>query len=317
MTFKILSDFDGVWTNPGDEAAGVQALMIAETARLSGIDREIVAGDFKVFGEIALGTPGAHGWAPDGRITAYVDEDPFCLGNSMAGVLGGLASGELPLAGCALGSVDGSLLPRAAVYAGVIAARGFENPSAFADHCFLEATAAFLRDHPPALVPGAKAIAERFLTMGADVVVVSNSGEDKILNWLRDADIPAYSVHDESRPSGEPCFRVRGSAAKFALGDGSESITVSGRDIFVDRPKYHAVLEIENADFVIGDVFSLDLALPHKLREAGESFAPRELVLRRHDYTPEWVAGSRAGGAIDHVVDSLNDLCDLCEARLS
>ena len=317
MTFKILSDFDGVWTNPGDEATGVQSLMIAETARLSGIDRDVVAGDFQVFGEIALGTPGAHGWAPDGRITAYVDEDPFCLGNSMAGVLGGLASGELSLAGCALGSVDGALLPRANVYAGAIVARGFANPSAFADHCFLEATAAFLRDHPPALVPGAKAIAERFLAMGADVVVVSNSGEDKILNWLRDADIPAFSVHDDSRPANAPCFRVRGSAAKFALGDGHESIQVSGRNIFVDRPKYRTVLEIENADFVIGDVFSLDLALPHSLREAGQSWAPRELILRRHDYTPKWVAESRAGGAIDHVVDGLDDLCDLCETRLS
>ena len=317
MTLKILSDFDGVWTNPGEEAKGVQTLMIAETARLSGLMLDVVAADFAAFGQIAMGAPSEHGWAPDGRITAYVDEDPFCLGNSMAGVLDGLASGALPLAGCGLGSVDGAMVPRAVDYAKVIREAGFGDASSFSDHCFLQATTAFQRDHPPALVPGAKGIADRFLAMGADVVIVSNSGEDKILNWLRDADIPAYSVHDDSRPLDVPCFRVRGSAAKFALGDGHETITVSGRNIFVDRPQYRAVLEIENADFVIGDVFSLDLALPHNLREAGESWAPRELVLRRHNYTPDWVSADRAAGAIDHVIDSLDELCDLCETRLS
>ena len=182
MTIKILSDFDGVWTNPGEEAEGVQALMITETARMSGVELDVVAADFAIFGKIAMGTPTDHGWAPDGRITAYVDEDPFCLGNSMAGVLDGLASGALPLLGCSLGSVDGAMVPRAVDYAQVIREAGFANASTFSDHCFLQATAAFQRDHPPALVPGAKLIADRFLAMGADVVVVSNSGEEKI--WL-------------------------------------------------------------------------------------------------------------------------------------
>jgi hypothetical protein len=317
MTFKILSDFDGVWTNPGEEAKGVQALMITETARLSGTELDVVAADYAVFGQIAMGSPRDHGWAPDGRITAYVDEDPFCLGNSMAGVLDGLASGALPLKGCALGSVDGGLVPRAVDYAAVIRKAGFADASAFSDHCFLGATAAFQRDHPPALVPDAKAIADRFLAMGADVVVVSNSGEEKILGWLEAAGIPARSVHDTSPHNGEPCFRVRGSAAKFLLGDGTEKIVVGGRDISVDRPKYRAVLEIEDADFVIGDVFSLDLALPFALRAAGHSWAPRELVLRQHGYTPQWVAETSADGAIDHIVQSLTGLCDLCEARLS
>jgi hypothetical protein len=315
MTIKILSDFDGVWTNPGEEAEGVQALMITETARMSGVELDVVAADFAIFGKIAMGTPTDHGWAPDGRITAYVDEDPFCLGNSMAGVLDGLASGALPLLGCSLGSVDGAMVPRAVDYAQVIREAGFANASTFSDHCFLQATAAFQRDHPPALVPGAKLIADRFLAMGADVVVVSNSGEEKILGWLSAAGIPARSVHDSSPHNGEPCFRVRGSAAKFLLGDGDASIKVGGRNISIDRPKYREVLEIENADFVIGDVFSLDLALPFALRSAGVPWAPRELVLRRHDYTPAWIASTSADGAIDHLISSLTDLCDLCESR--
>ena len=59
---------------------------------------------------------------------------------------------------------------------------------------------------------------------------------------------------------------------------------------------------------MIGDVFSLDLALPHVMRQARE-IAP-QLALRRHPHTPSWVLDSRADGAIDLVVEQLDGLVE-------
>jgi hypothetical protein len=71
----------------------------------------------------------------------------------------------------------------------------------------------------------------------------------------------------------------------------------------------------ERPQLVIGDVFSLDLALPHVLRARNHPAAPRELVLRRHPHTPSWVLDGRAGGAIDRIVDDVADLLAVVEGR--
>jgi hypothetical protein len=100
---------------------------------------------------------------------------------------------------------------------------------------------------------------------------------------------------------------VRGSASKWLIGSDA-AIDIAGRRIFVDRPRYRAAIEAEEADLVVGDVFSLDLALPHVMRTHGMAAAPRSLVLRHHPHTPSWVRDTAAGGAIDHMVAGLAEL---------
>jgi hypothetical protein len=54
-----------------------------------------------------------------------------------------------------------------------------------------------------------------------------------------------------------------------------------------DRPGYREVLLEEKPNMVVGDVFSLDLALPLALvreRLLGDT----RLVMRQRDYTPQW-----------------------------
>ncbi|MEO0649643.1 MAG: hypothetical protein AAFZ65_03050 [Planctomycetota bacterium] len=286
MTIKILSDFDGVWTDQVLEARGVRDFMIAEAARLARIPSNRAVDDFDRFEAALRANPGAHGWAPDGRITAYVDEDPFCVGNAIAAWIE-RAEGELE-----------------ARYRAGVRDGGFESMNAFADHCFFTATGHFRAMHPPALVPDAKAVFEQLVEVGAEVVVVSNSQPSKLIDWFRNSGI------DAGEDAGH-ALRVRGSAAKFVLGATDATITVAGRPVFVDRPSYRAIIEAEAPDLVIGDVFSLDLALPHVMRTEGAAGAPRELVLRRHRHTPAWIAEGRAEGAIDHVVESVADLAGL------
>ena len=288
MTIKILSDFDGVWTDQVLEARGVRDFMIAEAARLARIPANDAAWDFDRFEAAVRAEPDRHGWAPDGRITAYVDEDPFCVGNSIAAWI---ARGE------------GERERR--YRAGVVDA-GFDSMNAFADHCFFTATSHYRTLHPPALVPDAQEVFERLVEAGAEVVVVSNSQPAKLIDWFRASGIDAGE-------DGAHALRVRGSAAKFVLGPSDASITVAGRRIFVDRPSYRAILAEEAPDLVIGDVFSLDLALPHAMRTEGAAGAPRELVLRRHRHTPDWVARDAAEGAVDRIVAGVADLVPVAE----
>lgn len=316
MSFKILSDFDGVWTNPIQEAASVRALMEAETARAARVDSAVVQADFDAFLALALARPAEHGWATEaftaGRVTAFVDEDPFCAGNAIAAVLEEVAAGTYPVE-------DAGLRERATGYAHGILERGFGTGLArisdFADHAFLEATAAYQREHGHALVSDAAEIARTLGALGCELVLVSNSSTEKLLGWFRAAGIACHDAEDPAPSAGS--IPARGSAGKFILGPNDEALEVAGRRIFLDRPRYRKVLETEAPDLVIGDVFSLDLALPAAMRAAGESAAPSQLILRRHSYSPAWSADERAGGRIDHVIEHLSELPALVERLLS
>jgi FMN phosphatase YigB (HAD superfamily) len=279
VSVKILSDFDGVWTDQAFEAESVKLFLVAEAARLAGVAADDAHEHFARFERTVKVSPERYGWAPDGRITAYVDEDPFCDANSIAQYVSECET-----------DADARSYKRA------ILGGGFKSLTAFADHCFFAATATFRTQHPPALVPTAKAMLESLARAGAEVVVVSNSPPEKISGWFREIGVSEHAL------------RVRGSAGKFVIGATDASIELAGRRIFVDRPKYRRIIEEERPDIVIGDVFSLDLALPHVMRREKHPSAPSELVLRRHPHTPRWVLDTRAGGAIDRVVDSVGEL---------
>ncbi|MBI5433192.1 MAG: hypothetical protein HZA52_10215 [Planctomycetes bacterium] len=291
MSIKILSDFDGVWTNQAFEAEHVKLYVAAEAARLADIDAERARSDFLHFERAVKSTPERFGWAPDGRITAYVDEDPFCEPNSITSYIDSERDD-----------------PRTHVYREAILDSGFATLTAFGDHCFHAATHSFRREHPPALVPRAVLSLEALRRAGAEIVVVSNSPPEKIIGWFREAGVDAGERATHA-------LRVRGSAGKFLLGPKGDSITVGGRKIVVDRPRYAQVIEEERPELVVGDVFSLDLALPHVMRMQGHPAAPRELVLRRHGHTPSWVLDTRADGAIDRIIDDVADLLAVVERR--
>ncbi len=288
MTIRILSDFDGVWTDHAAEAEKVKHFMAEELARLTGRERDAVDADVVRYGELVLEAPASYGWAPDGRITAYVDEDPFCEANSIAVYI-------------ETATEDPSTAP----YRDAVLAEDFLNLTSFGDHCFLAGTARFRSEEPPALVPHAAEALETIHDAGAEMVVVSNSSAEKIVGWFQHAGIDASA--DEGH-----LVRVRGRAGKQNIGDDT-TIEVGGRRIFVDRPSYRAVIERENPDVIVGDVFSLDLALPHVMRTEGHPSAPSMLAMRRCAHTPSWVLDDRAGGAIDVVVDQVDELATLME----
>ena len=155
---KILSDFDGVWTDQALEAENVKIYMAAEAARFAEVSGDDARGHFRTFEERVQAAPAEYGWAPDGRITAYVDEDPFCVLNSIAMYLE--RAGDEPVA---------------RRYREAILAAGEVDMTSFADRCFLTATADYREQHPPALVPHAK---EALEARGSEVTGLSTGFRD-------------------------------------------------------------------------------------------------------------------------------------------
>jgi hypothetical protein len=282
--FKILSDFDGVWTESDLEAVALLEQLASSCAALLGAARAHVDDDLAALRDEVRAEPHAFGWAPDGRISAFADEDPLC---EVAGLCARLA-----------GATHGVALR----YRAAIEAR-WPSVQAFAEHGFVTAMARFRREHPPTIAADARAQLLAVLERGAEVVVVSNSEPAKLHAWFGAAGIDAGEG-----PGHE--LRIRGSAGKQVLASDA-SIAVGGRRVHVDRPLYRQAIEAERPTLVIGDVFSLDLALPHAMREQGHPAAPRALALRRHRHTPPWILEDRAAGAIDHVVDRFAELADL------
>jgi hypothetical protein len=289
---KIVSDFDGVWTDQAAEVEVVRAFVVDELARLSDCPRERAADGYAALVRTVLADPAQHGWAPDGRITAYVDEDPLVECSAVCRML-------------AVSEDPAQIAWREAIVAG-----GFADMHEFGEHCFVGGTTRFLQEQPPCMVADAKAMLAALHQRGAEIVVVSNSATEKLVKFFAAAGITA-AEHEHAE------LRVRGSARKWQLGAGDDSIRVGDRDVFVDRPRYREVIADERPDLVIGDVFSLDLALPHVMRRDHEAGAPRALVLRRHPHTPAWVTTDLAGGAIDRVVDQVGELAGMVERLAS
>lgn len=280
---KILSDFDGVWTNQGPEASLLLDWMIGKLGELSGVPAPEANDELRALCAGMKNAPAQHGWAPDGRISAYLDEDPLVESSALTRLL---AQGTDP---------------RGQRYVDAVKSAGHASLADFSEWCFRTATASFRDAHPPCIVPDAANLLAAIEDAGAEVVIISNSGADKIAHWFQSAGVDAGEGEGHA-------LRLRGSAMKWFLGDGDDAIEVGGRRIHVDRPKYRAAIEAENPDLIIGDVFSLDLALPHVMRSRGERQAPATLCLRRHAHTPRWVTETKAGGAIDHIVGSVAEL---------
>ena len=277
---KLLSDFDGVWTVAAEEARAVFLYFRSEAARMAGVDPELAQSEFERYRTVVHGSPERHGWRHQGRVTAYVDEDPFCLSNTL---------------GAFLADTDDETAWK---YRDGIVAAGHESTETFADHCFLAATTAYRREHPPALVPTAAAVVQELGELEVHLVIVSNSPPEKILGWFAAEGID----HDPE------LVRVRGNAGKHVLGLDETYLDAGERRVRVDRPGYRTILEEEAPDLVLGDVFSLDLALPCWLRNSKLAGAPRHTVLHAHAHTPAWTHGLSGKGPIDRIVNSIEEL---------
>jgi hypothetical protein len=281
VSVRIVSDFDGVWTDASQEVLAVRARLREDVARACRAAPSEVETYLQEIFAVIHAAPHAHGWAPDGRITAFVDEDPMSDVDAV----------------CRLLLLD----PAWDRYAAGLRGAGFAEPTRLAHHAVMTGLRDFRATGGSLVLRGAGEILDALRDAGATVILVSNSATEKLEHYLRLAGVI---------PGSRAGLELRGGAEKWVLG-GHDVLALAGRHFHVDRPRYRAILEEERPDLVVGDVFSLDLALPHALRTRGAPGGPRRLVLRRHGHTPAWAADHRVDGVVDYVVDHPAQLPDV------
>jgi len=277
---KLLSDFDGVWTYPVEEGAAHGAALDAALEAALGEGERADVRAWVARARAALrAEPARWGWLSTGRISAFADEDPFTEHGALLHYLESARTHD-PLAARLAAAVeerDGTL-------------------DAFGGRAHVGGVREVEARRGPGITAAAAQVGRQLLARGVDIVVVSNSGTEKLKRWFEHAEVPC-SVHPEQAPGA---LRLRGSARKFVLAPGAGDPLEAG-DLRVDvaRPHYEAVLREERPDAIVGDVFSLDLALPLALKRRDPAWTKTRLFWLLHPYTPERmrrvIAGLPAG----------------------
>ncbi len=280
---RILFDFDGVWTDQAAEIVVIRRVFVQGAAERIGRTLAEAERDFARFYSLVLADPVRHGWYRRGVIAAFADEDELLATASVADWLD-----RSP-------RVEGVSDWRE----GILAA-GFETVMDFAIAQFGVAMRE-ARQGGHGLVEGAAEVLEVLRGRGAEISVVSNSPPEKL-----QALFGAVGVTE-----GEG-LRLLGGARKWWVEDASQLTRLGGRNVHTDRPHYRAILAETQPDVVVGDVTSLDLALPAAMRSNGELGAGTELVLRRSAGTPNWATSQVelpvAERAVDRVIASVQEL---------
>lgn len=288
---KFLFDFDGVLTDQTEEAGRVREIFrssLMDLANLSSDDADLNLDD----AEAEMNRqPWRHGWLVKDRVSAFADEDLFTRNNGLASCLDGWCADRAPLDRI-----------RQNVIAG-----GHADFRALAEFAYEEMARETSQGLIKPVDPATASVLENILDRGHSIVVVSNSGTDRIIRILSGCGLSPVA-HAEN-PAAR--LRVRGSARKFELGEVPHSFSVGSYEVDVARPVYDAILREETPAAVIGDVFSLDLALPLHLARTGV-LPGLKLFLRTRGYTPFWsrnfVSNAKESAASLHLLDDLKSL---------
>lgn len=261
---KILIDFDGVVTDLTEEAHRVYQLFESYLIELCGEEKTHQC--LTICNESLRESPHLYGWRSNGRVTAYANEDGFIYVNGLAVYLDERVETDQDLPSELMGALRKV---------------GVESFTKLANLSYQKMSDETAKNSHKPMDVGSGATMKSLLDKGHAIVVVSNSGIDRIRNILFKSEVADYLDRKESP------LRIRGNARKFELGASLQTLQIGPYTVSIDRPSYRTILFEENPDVLIGDVFSLDLALPVSLSLSG-SFRNTRILLRNRPYTPQW-----------------------------
>lgn len=305
---KLISDFDGVWTNQDTEAAYVWNYTVKRISALTGDPPETIS-------DLLIGckkdmdrSPYEYGWFYDGKIAAYYQEDPFGDNNAIFDYIRRAGSNrsysnfkqQLAKIKAAIGTKDKKTLAE------------------FSNDCFVKSTTQFKLEGKLKPVETAGEIVKKLNSIGVEIIVASNSKTEKIEHLFRKA---GQTVTNE-RSIKRGRLHAIGDAGKFVIDSTfteiPEVFEVTKRfKINLRRKNYYKILIAEKPDYVIGDVFSLDLALPLYLRLHEKKLKNLKVIQKVQKHTPDWVKDFLSRDefkGIAFMVDSIDELPELLRA---
>lgn len=276
---KLVSDFDGIWTNQNIEAEYVWNYILDSVAELSGMEKSGVNNLLSECKKDMNKEPYKYGWFYNGMIAAYFSEDPFGDNNAIFDYINKTASDNS----------DNEFYRNQLMVKDSILKK-YSSLADFSQACFMNSTKKFKDGGKLNPIDTTKKIVDDLNSAGVEVIVASNSRTEKIKYLFSKAGI---EVTDDNSPERNG-VHARGDARKFVIDTDytelPEFLKVTDKFLVpLRRSSYHKILSEEKPDFVIGDVFSLDIALPLYLRIHDKSFSNLKVIQRVQPYTPYWV----------------------------
>lgn len=277
---KLVSDFDGIWTNQESEAEYVWKYILNKLSGLTGLSENDISEFLSAVKEEMLKAPYKYGWMNGGNTACFFGEDPFGDNNAIFDFIGRkyTSDGEDDLT-LQIKKIGKSILES-----------GYDNFDKFANDCFFESTGKFKEEGKLNPCPEAKEVLEKLFKMNVDVVVASNSKTQKIEHLF--SKMGYKMTNEESQERG--ALHARGNSMKFVIHNDYTSLPEflninEHYKVPLRRKSYHEVLKDEKPDYVIGDVFSLDVALPLYLRMNETEFSNLKVIQKIQSHTPDWV----------------------------
>ncbi len=277
---KLLTDFDGIWTNQESEAEYVWKYILNKLSGLTGLSENGISEFLSAVKQEMLIAPYQYGWMNDGSTACFFGEDPFGDNNAIFDFIGRkYASDDKDDLTIRIRKIGKSILES-----------GYDNFDKFANDCFFESTGKFREEGKLNPCPEAKEVLEKLFKMNVDVVVASNSKTQKIEHLF--SKLGYKMTNEESHERGT--LHARGNSMKFVIHndytDLDKFLNINEKyRVPLRRKSYHEVLKDEKPDYVIGDVFSLDIALPLYMRLKDSHFTKMKVIQKIQSHTPAWV----------------------------
>jgi len=300
---KLVSDFDGVWTDQEAEAGYVRHYIVKKISSISKFPEKEVEEIITECKNDMDKSPNYYGWINNGHFACYYQEDPFGDNNAIIDYIDKNGSKA---------SYSNYKQKLAHIKESILKKTNNSTLAEFSNDCFKKSTTQFKLEGKLKPAPKAGAVVKALNKKGVEIVVASNSKTEKIEHLFRKA---GQTVTNEKAIIRGRLHAI-GDARKFEIDPEFDEIparlNVSKRyQPELRRRHYLKILLAEKPDYVIGDVFSLDLAVPMYLRLNDKLFSHLKVILKVHPHTPGWVKdylSSEEMNGIAFMIDSIEEL---------
>jgi len=300
---KLISDFDGVWTDQEAEAVYVWKYIIKKISDLSKFSvketEEIINECKKDMDK----TPYYYGWFNNGHIACYYQEDPFGDNNAIFDYIEKNASKS---------SYSKYKQKLAHIKESILKKTNNSSLAEFSNECFIKSTSQYKMEGKLKPAASAGTVVKELNKKGVEIIIASNSKTEKIEHLFRKAGQKV--TNEKSIVRGR--LHAIGDARKFIIDPDFEELpaklNITKRfQPELRRKNYMKILLKEKPDYVIGDVFSLDLALPVYLRLNDKRFPDLKVIQKVQPHTPAWVKDYLCSDdlkGIAFMIDSIDEL---------
>jgi phosphoglycolate phosphatase-like HAD superfamily hydrolase len=303
---KLLSDFDGIWTDQDAEAVYVRQYIVKKLSQLSRFPEKEIEEILQECKNDMDKSPQYYGWINNGHFACYYQEDPFGDNNAVFEYIDKSASKA---------SYSNYKQKLAQIKEAILKKTKNTTLAEFSNECFKKSTTQFKMEGKLRPAPNAGAVVKELNKKGVEIVVASNSKTEKIEHLFRKA---GHTVTNEKAIIRGRLHAI-GDAGKFEIDSEFDEIpsklnVTKKYQPELRRKSYMKILVAEKPDYVIGDVFSLDIALPVYLRLKDKRFSRLKVIQKIQKHTPDWVKDylkSDELKGIAFMIESIEELSDL------